>query len=374
MLSEVCRPRSCSLPVHHQEVDRVSTELRLPQIEAPNHDCTFILGALPKTKDKSEVPLTDSFIALEVLRICGFISGSRKTYLASHMLERNTQCVNISKFQSQESPESPVFLPTFWRFPLNVRCHKSTCGALHALSQRKFETMVSAGDILENDTGFRWAANGKYLLFKETQSANLHPSLKLTNTGLPHQLFFPSPISPKTSNPSFLKIPSAPTFSPTFRSPQWSFPPNSLWKESFPSATLPYANDFQIQVSVNAGHLIANSTSIRDAQTDTCILEYIGQRPEGERFYADRIILAEKAEIPTPIVEKSKRETFYVYLKGNKGVLFDKICTNLDVSGVVEYGEVVENEGKTDSIYGVWPKPLQRRVIIRKGWKYILET
>ncbi|KAH4337934.1 hypothetical protein HBI56_213170 [Parastagonospora nodorum] len=384
MLSEVYRPRYCSLPVHHQEDDRVSTELRLPQIEAPNHDCTIILGAPPNTKDRTEVPLTDSFMALEVLRICGLISESRNTNLASHMLERNIQCVNISKFQSQESPESPAFLPTFWRFPLNVRCHKSTCGALHALSQRKFETMVvrlqghgfdSCDPVRVSDSSiFQYTY---YFIFHNTIYPEFDPHILTmvsagdileNDTGLPHQLFFPSPISPKTSNPSFLKIPSAPTFSPTFRSP------NSLWKESFPSATLPYANDFQIQVSVNAGHLIANSTSIRDAQTDTCILEYIGQRPEGERFYADRIILAEKAEIPTPIVEKSKRETFYVYRKGNKGVLFDKICTYLDVSGVLEYGEVVENEGKTDSIYGVWPKPLQRRVIIRKGWKYILET
>jgi hypothetical protein len=289
------------------------------------------------------------------------------------MIERNAQYVNISKVQSKEIPEVPAFLPKFWRFPLNLRYHKNTCGALYALSQLKFETMVSSGYILENDTGFRWTANGKYLLFKETQSANLHPSPRLTNTGLPHQLFFPSPRSPKTSSPSFLKIPSAPTLSPTFRSPQWSFPPNSLWKESLPSATLVYANDFQIQVSVNAGYLFADATCIRDARTDTCILEYVGQRPAGERLYTDRIILAEKAEIPTPTVEKSKRETFYVYHKGNKSVPFDKICTNLDVSGVMECGEVVENEGKTDSIYGVWPQPVQRRVIIRKGRKYVVD-
>lgn len=65
-------------------------------------------------------------------------------------------------------------------------------------------------------------------------------------------------------------------------------------------------------------------------------------------------------------MERGERDAFYDYREGNKGVLFDRICANLDASGVLEYGKVVDNEGKTASIYGVWPKPVQRRVIIRK--------
>ncbi|KAH5139178.1 hypothetical protein HBH70_101730 [Parastagonospora nodorum] len=314
-------------------------------------------------------------MALEVLRICGLISESRNTTL---LRTCSNETSNVSTYPSS-NPKRALRAQHFCQ---HSGASRSTYAATkaHAAPSTHCRSANLKPWLVSDSSIFQYT---NYFIFHNTIYPEFDPHILTmvsagyileNNTGLPHQLFFPSPISPKTSNPSFLKIPSAPTFSPTFRSPQWSFPPNSLWKESFPSATLPYANDFQIQVSVNAGHLIANSTSIRDAQTDTCILEYIGQRPEGERFYADRIILAEKAEIPTPIVEKSKRETFYVYRKGNKGVLFDKICTYLDVSGVLEYGEVVENEGKTDSIYGVWPKPLQRRVIIRKGWKYILET
>jgi hypothetical protein len=234
--------------------------------------------------------------------------------------------------------------------------------------------MVSAGYILENDKGFRWTANDRYLLFKDTALA-IHPSSPpLTNTSLSHQLFSQSPTRLQTRLRTTPQISQAPTFSPTFRFPQWSFPPNSLWKESFPSAILQYANNFQIECSVNAGYLLADATSIRNAHSNACILEYAGQRPDGERLHAGRVFLAEKTEVPTPIVERRGREAFYGYREGNKGVLFDKTCANLDASGVVEYGQVADNEGKTDLIYGVWPKTLQRRVIMRKGRKYILEN
>jgi hypothetical protein len=59
----------------------------------------------------------------------------------------------------------PKFLPTFWRFDRGKRYTKSSAGALEGYTKENFQVLVSAGYVLEDVRGLKWAENGRYVLF-----------------------------------------------------------------------------------------------------------------------------------------------------------------------------------------------------------------
>lgn len=318
-----------------------------------------------------------SITKLDALRISDLISQPRKVALDAFALKaRKERKIGPKASSTDLSPWIPDstadmrFLPQSWRFPPDVRYRKSTPGAMSGYSQRKFEIMVTAGYILATENGLKWAANGKYLLFKDD-----------SHTAPPAHDLFAQPITP--TNRGALKLPTSTNFTPTPLNIPWRFSALSLWQETYPSAISQWDHDWKLEDAVNAGVLVVDAKGIRHPHThvDDYILKHVGERDVKECLHAPIITRMEKPE--TPIVEiaedeamgTSSRTTTPNSIK-RRGVKFNRSCLSLNYIGEAKEGEVIDNEGKTESLYvdrdRKTSKAPQRKVVFRGRRHFVI--
>jgi hypothetical protein len=274
-----------------------------------------------------------------------------------------------------------------WTFPSLARYRKSTHGSLDGYSKRDFEDLVTAGFILEDCLGLKWAANGRYMLFRcdaiRSRDSEINPAHGDLVCSDAQTLFAPPKQPPSAPSSSSAQRPwhrrhqyshSAPT-TPSARPlsilkpdilavpllTPWHFPKHALYTEAFPSA-MKNTRERDIESLVTSGHLISDAKGIRSLGTNVYQLLYAGQRDEDEKYYTPRIkrlpvvdalrreasvtslrSLQERPGTPIVVVEMERpgeRES-------PRAVRFNRNCISLDGEGVVGRGVVVDNEGKT---------------------------
>ena len=333
--------------------------------------------------------------------------------------KHRTRFPPLSKKSMEDFEVKP--LPTPWKFTAHALYRKSTPGAVKRYTKSDFEDAVTAGFITDDCMGLRWTANGRYLLFRcnedlpqpDTSSVPSQTPDQITTEEIrPQQvadaqtaqtLFLASPpslacltlatgaspslwsapyptLSPETNDILLAKpslwsrrtlrtslkpslTPMPPTdYIPTPLPSPWHFPPNTLYKEAFPSALKTYP-ERRIESSVSAGIFIADSTGIRFGGSTTYILYCKGARDSNEKFYTPRF-----EKLPTTTLEEATAgralelgfedlrtrpstpivEVGAVTPGSPRSVRFASRRVSLEVDGAVGVGNVVDNEGKTE--------------------------
>jgi hypothetical protein len=134
------------------------------QVSNPGQSAIHSAVAISNNDDDAKGDPSNLIRRSDVLQILGLLSTSQRSTLGSNALDG----IEAGSDWTPDSSAEVKLLPAVWHFPYHARYHRTTTGALEAYSQRMFEIMVTTGYIIKNDKGFRWTANKKHLLLKDT--------------------------------------------------------------------------------------------------------------------------------------------------------------------------------------------------------------
>jgi hypothetical protein len=219
------------------------------------------------------------------------------------------------------------FLPAFWRFDKGKRYTKSSTGALEGYTKEDFQVRVTAGYVLEDVRGLKWAENGRYVLF-----AHHHGNGECVDDLLS------TPNLNRTRQKRVLRAsrPETPSFTPARLDAPWRFTREAVYVEAYPLSTS-HTNEVGIERAVTPGYLVSDAHGIRDAATGRYMLRYVGERDDSERVFTPRIRRVEPvSRAATPIEDLEGREG------RTKGVRIKRRVEWVDGEGDVV---VVDGEG-----------------------------
>jgi hypothetical protein len=390
VLSGILRPRRSAFALLcNHEPNLPAIVLPAPASASRNRAMSLgasaLLGPSVAIGQDVELPNSGTITPYDVLCILGLVSEPRRSTLRTPeilQLDPSVRHDPSPKIRSARFPQMPesitgmIFLQKPWHFHSDVLYCQSTSDALEGYNKGTFEVLISAGDIVEDTIGLRWTSNGKYVLFRHNDDNpelcnNHQASLKS-----PHRAFYAHELfsQPKTptanltidsSHPTQLPTPTTQT--PLYRrrilktrpsgpphqplSFPWTFPESALYIEGTPCSTFltPLS---AIEADVTSGSLIVNDVGIRIPHTTRYTLLYIGERDDKERFYTKRITRVEVDRPATPIVDAVMENS-----RGGdstpKSARFNAKFEGVDGDGQRWEGRVVDNEGKSDDMYGV---------------------
>jgi hypothetical protein len=230
------RPRYCSVTVGLQGS---------PEAKPCTRNRSISLGAAAPRVIADGIPVRETLKGLDLI--------PSQRILTPEILQFDPSTrQGVSLTPRNTCTPGPKFLPAFWRFDKGKRYTKGSAGALEGYTKENFQVLVSAGYVLEDVRGLKWAENGRYVLFAHDHG----------NGECGDDLFSTPNQNLTCRNPALrASRPETPAFTSARLDAPWRFTRQALYVEAYPLSTS-HTNEVGIERAVTAGYLIVDAHGI----------------------------------------------------------------------------------------------------------------